>query len=250
MSSYAFYSKSKGHPVEAIRMAPWDFAVSALWSTQSHVPLARHVWAAIRSSSRAALLGMLITGAQATWPCSMSTDALREELEAMLVTDQAQRSVLSTMRAVAPPSAEYVELVLQQQRADEANISRLREIIDECGWPRQSQVKGKAAAAAFLVLQHASLVDQERYVSVMRIAVEQGEARTQDLALLEDRILIRNGKPQKFGSQISWDRTTGKNGFHPIEDEHNVDRRRAAVGLGPLADYAKRFGFEYVAPGS
>ena len=31
----------------------------------------------------------------------------------------------------------------------------------------------------------------------------------------------------------------------PIEDEENVDARRASVGLEPLAEYLKRFGLEY-----
>ena len=166
----------------------------------------------------------------------------------MLETDQAHRSLLSKKREIGPPSAEYVTLVQQQQKSDEANIKRLQKVIDECGWPRQSQVGGKAAAAAFLVLQHAPLVDQERYFPFLRSAVDQGEARVQDLALLEDRILVRNSRAQKYGSQISIDRTTGKAGFHPIEDEPNVDIRRAAVGLQALTDYAKRFGFDYVVP--
>ncbi len=44
------------------------------------------------------------------------------------------------------------------------------------------------------------------------------------------------------------DPVTRKHSFHPIEDEINVDQRRAAVGLGPLAEYAKRFGFVYEPP--
>lgn len=193
--------------------------------------------------------GLLLTGAQAAWSCSLSSQALRQELEAMRETDQAQRSQLSKMRVGGSPSAEYVALVLQQQRADEGRMKRLQEIVDDCGWPRQSQVKGKAAAGAWAVLQHAPLPDQERLLPLLRDAVEQGEASSQFLALLEDRIQVRNGKPQRYGSQVWSDRTTGRaTGFHPIDDERNVDARRAAVGLEPLADYAKRFGFEYVAP--
>jgi hypothetical protein len=36
--------------------------------------------------------------------------------------------------------------------------------------------------------------------------------------------------------------------LEPIEDESNVDERRAKMGLGPLADYLKRFGIEYRKP--
>lgn len=37
----------------------------------------------------------------------------------------------------------------------------------------------------------------------------------------------------------------GKYDFHPIEDEANVDKRRAEIGLGPLEEYARLFGIEY-----
>ncbi len=43
---------------------------------------------------------------------------------------------------------------------------------------------------------------------------------------------------------------TGKNEFFPIEDEANVNKRRAAVGLEPLEEYAKHFGIDYVLPKS
>lgn len=208
-------------------------------------------WAAVYACGRMALCGLLMVGSAAALCCSLSQESLRQELETMYETDQAQRSQIQVGKnyQVGTVTAEYAALWLQQQKADEANIKRLREITDECGWPRQSQVKSKAAAAAFLVLQHGPLADQERLAPLLRAAVEQGEAQAQSLALLEDRIQVRNGKPQKYGSQVFVDRTTAKAvGFHPIEDEPNVDARRAGVGLGPLAEYAKRFGFEYVAP--
>jgi len=34
----------------------------------------------------------------------------------------------------------------------------------------------------------------------------------------------------------------------PIEDEEDVDARRASVGLMPLAEYLKRFGLDYSSP--
>ncbi len=40
----------------------------------------------------------------------------------------------------------------------------------------------------------------------------------------------------------------GKAAFFPIMDEVNVDKRRASVGLGPLADYARYFHIKYHLP--
>jgi hypothetical protein len=36
--------------------------------------------------------------------------------------------------------------------------------------------------------------------------------------------------------------------FFPIQDEANVNKRRASVGLQPLEEYAKFFGINYVLP--
>jgi hypothetical protein len=44
-----------------------------------------------------------------------------------------------------------------------------------------------------------------------------------------------------YGSQIGQDNETNKNYVLPLEDPDNVDKRRAGAGLGPLADYVKRW---------
>jgi hypothetical protein len=97
----------------------------------------------------------------------------------------------------------------------------------------------------FLVIQHADLATQERYLPIMREAVKNGKALASDLALLEDRVLTRNGKPQIYGSQLQENHTTGKYEFAPIQDAANVNKRRASVGLPPLEDYAKMMGINY-----
>jgi hypothetical protein len=50
-----------------------------------------------------------------------------------------------------------------------------------------------------------------------------------------DRILVAEGKPQRYGTQFHT--VDGKLVPRPIEDEANVDARRAAVGLGTMAEY-------------
>lgn len=80
----------------------------------------------------------------------------------------------------------------------------------------------------------------------MRKAAAAGELDKSALALLEDRVLTNQSKPQLYGSQLHNNPLTGKLEFFPIADEAHVDERRASMGLGPLADYAKGFGLDYV----
>jgi hypothetical protein len=131
---------------------------------------------------------------------------------------------------------------------DSVNLIRVKNIIDTHGWLGPDVIGQQGASTIFLVIQHADSLTQVQYVPKMREAVKEGKAQSQNLALLEDRILMNQGKPQIYGSQVRLNEKTGKNEFFPIGDEPNVNKRRASVGLQPLEDYAKLFHFEYVLP--
>lgn len=66
-----------------------------------------------------------------------------------------------------------------------------------------------------------------------------------DVALLEDRLALRQGKKQIYGSQVSLDNQSGKYYVENLQDPENVDKRRAAVGLPPLAEYLKQWGINW-----
>ena len=65
--------------------------------------------------------------------------------------------------------------------------------------------------------------------------MEAGEASARDQAYLEDRVRIFSGQPQLYGTQFMYDKDELKP--QPIEDPEHLDERRAAVGLGPFAEY-------------
>jgi Family of unknown function (DUF6624) len=70
-------------------------------------------------------------------------------------------------------------------------------------------------------------------------AERRGEADPADVAMLEDRILVLEGKPQQYGTQFDWD-DDGVLNPRPIANPEDVDERRRAVGLGPLAEDMER----------
>jgi hypothetical protein len=170
---------------------------------------------------------------------------LKAELEAMFESDQFQRLKMDEIgKRYGYDSAEMKAVWEKQRLIDEANIARLVEIIAAHGWPGRTLVGEKGSLAAFLVLQHADYSYQKIYLPLVRKAVAAGELRPGNLALLEDRVLMREGKKQIFGTQLR-SNDKGALEFWPIEDEPNVDQRRKDVGLPPLAEYAKLFGLEY-----
>lgn len=57
----------------------------------------------------------------------------------------------------------------------------------------------------------------------------------QDLAYLTDRVLLAEGQPQEYGTQVRDGRP------RELRAPESVDERRAAVGLEPLAAYLEGF---------
>ncbi len=128
---------------------------------------------------------------------------------------------------------------------DEVNLILIKKILKEHGWVGTDIVGGQANATLFLVIQHADLETQQEYLPMMREAVEKGNARGSSLALLEDRIALREGRKQIYGSQIGRVPDSEDSYVLPLKDPGNVDKRREKVGLGPLAEYANRFGVKW-----
>lgn len=120
---------------------------------------------------------------------------------------------------------------------DSINLIEIEKILDERGWLGPNVIGDQGNLTLFLVIQHSSLEVQEKYLPMMREAVKTGNAEASSLALLEDRVALGQGGKQIYGSQLATDHETGDYFVSPIEDPENVDKRRAEVGLGPIADY-------------
>lgn len=121
---------------------------------------------------------------------------------------------------------------------DYTRTERLKEIIDEHGWPTHALVGEDAASAAWLVVQHADFdVDfQVQALALMREAEVEGEVDETEVAYLADRVAVNRGIPQTYGTQVRC-RNGRPRPATPIEARTAVDQRRVAVGMDPLAEY-------------
>ena len=157
--------------------------------------------------------------------------SVREHLEALYDSDQGIRSEWSVIeKNYKPESTEYNEFIKKWVLTDKENIFQVQKIIDENGWLGKDAVGIKANSALFLVIQHAELDIQKKYLPIMQQAVQDKKANGQDLALLEDRIAMREKRKQRYGSQtISIDGSEFI--LWPVEDIDKVNERRKAVGL-------------------
>jgi hypothetical protein len=120
---------------------------------------------------------------------------------------------------------------------DSVNLIKVKKILDERGWLGPKIIGNEGNSTLFLVIQHADLETQEKYLPMMREAVSKENAKASSLALLEDRVALRKGQKQIYGSQIGRDQETGEYYVLPLIDPDNVDQRRAKVGLGTIQDY-------------
>lgn len=124
---------------------------------------------------------------------------------------------------------------------DSVNLIKIEKIIGQYGYPGKSLVGEGMSSVAWLVIQHSPLEVQEKYLPLMEEAASNGEMSKSNLALLVDRIRMRNGKNQIYGSQLSKDPEDGQMHLYPVEDIENLNQKRAEVNLGPIEEYLTYF---------
>lgn len=164
------------------------------------------------------------------------------QLDSIMYDDQYYRlQIQDVEKKYGAKSKEMDDLWKTISRLDSINLIKVTSILDAKGWLGPEVVGEDGSTTLFLVIQHSDLAIQEKYLPLMREAVKNGKARGSSLALLEDRVALRQGKKQIYGSQIGRDPETMIFYVSPMIDPDNVDQRRAEVGLQPLADYVRRW---------
>ncbi|MFT7901360.1 DUF6624 domain-containing protein [Tenacibaculum ascidiaceicola] len=132
-------------------------------------------------------------------------------------------------------SNELIKYAKEDHRNQELVIS----IIEKCGMPTLNEVTQKHMNAIWLGLQHSNKKIRKKYFPQIEKSVENGDLSKQQYALMKDRILMDEGKPQIYGSQI-------KNGkLYKLENPETVNERRKKMGMGTIEDYLKLFDIQF-----
>lgn len=174
------------------------------------------------------------------------SNPLVQQLDTIYREDQKYRLLVDSVAKKHGFESEQMQSLWHKMAAvDSVNLIKVKEILNEHGWLGAQEVGHQGNMTLFLVIQHADPATQAEYLPMMREAVQKGDASAGSLALLEDRVALGQGKKQLYGSQIGRDPESGEYYVLPLEDPENVDKRRAAVGLPPLAEYVKRWGIAW-----
>jgi len=116
-----------------------------------------------------------------------------------------------------------------------ANASRLRQIVAVFGWPGQALV-GEAGARAAWRIAHNAISEPDfmrQCRELLDAASQKQDAPRWQFAMIDDRIRVYEGKPQRYGTQLR----NGPDGVepHPLENASRVNSMRMQAGLPPLA---------------
>jgi hypothetical protein len=166
-------------------------------------------------------------------PSAVVLAEARQQLTERGRTDQAVREGFGVGGVI--DSAQGIAMA----RVDSLNTAWLKAYVARWGWPTSAQVGREAVEAAFLIVQHA--VHDTAFMRAMLPAIEQarrqGDLNGGAVALLTDRIEVKAGHAQIYGTQLSL--KDGRWVLDPIADSASVDARRKSMGLPPLAEYLR-----------
>lgn len=168
-------------------------------------------------------------------------DSVREELVQLGERDQAERE------GFTPEKMQDSVFLMTMLRGDSLRTRRLRQIVDRYGWPTRAAVGPEAANAAFLILQHSPVHEFQRsMVPLLEGLAQEGAMPPSQVAMLVDRVLVQEGKQQRYGTQFSVE--DGELVMHPVEAEEGLDDRRRQMRLPPIEEYRRLLEEHYQAP--
>lgn len=126
-----------------------------------------------------------------------------------------------------------------KERISRENVIVLESLIEKYGWPNFSMVGKEFSNIAFFIIQHAELEIQKKYLPIITEAYNNGESHFNWIAMLTDRVLLQEKKPQIYGSQGIWNPHRNKYVLYEVEDPEMCNKLRAKYKIGePISEQA------------
>lgn len=124
----------------------------------------------------------------------------------------------------------------QTQTIDKENQILVASILKK-GLPEG--LSSQSYKAIWLIVDHADLKFQKKHLPIMEEAVRKKLISAGDYAVLTDRIRMREGKPQKYGTQSYTVTVNGRQVIYiwPVEDAQRLNELRSEIGAGDIETY-------------
>lgn len=124
-----------------------------------------------------------------------SARQVKNWLEALLDDDQKHREKLHRL-----PRGDDRETWRMIGKQDSLNRVILAVVLQKYGWPSEGMYGRKAAEGAFYVTIHAPYEFKKQYLPLLKAAAGRNAADAKYYRVMQDRILISEGKPQQYGT--------------------------------------------------
>jgi hypothetical protein len=124
-------------------------------------------------------------------------------------------------------------------KTDKENLNKLKALIKEFGFPSIEKVGKQAHFSAFLIAQHSvsDVAFMHFYLDETKKRLGTGSIVDQTYAYLLDRTNEMADKKQVYGTQGAC--VNGNYEISPVENQKNLRKLRASVGLLSLKDFSK-----------
>ncbi len=174
-------------------------------------------------------------------------DSLIAVLDTIWKTEQTPIRLRDSLITIYGAESKQAEVYQKEYRKNHTlNIKKIKKILNNYEWPESTLIGEQGNRTICNVLQHADQETREHYIPLMKQAVLDEKLESRYLARAEDRIATDKGKLQLYGGQMKYYPETKSFNVWPVLDPKNVDKRRAEIGLEPIAVFLKnRFDFEW-----
>ena len=171
---------------------------------------------------------------------------LNERFLRMYRLDQDSRKALQDIDLSGLPDdqRQVAERVMWEaiEAVDQQNQEDLLELIPPEGWFYKSIYGEGPAQTAFLIIQHSNVDLWRRFLPILEPLVATGEVRGESYGLMYDRLAINEGRPQRYGTQMTCKAGKFVIDQENLEDPENVEDRRRAMGFRwTLSEYQALF---------
>lgn len=99
--------------------------------------------------------------------------------------------------------------------------------------------------AIFYIIQHSNLKFQKKYIEFFTKISEKWYLKKSDLALMIDRILMNEWKPQIYWTQYTKNKITWKLELYEIEDINKVNENRKTMNLRTIEEQNKHINIDF-----
>ncbi len=126
---------------------------------------------------------------------------------------------------------------------DLENANELKQLLKVYGWIKISEFGEEAEKHAWIIVQHADhdVKFQKFILEQLNVLRFHKETDPKNYAFLYDRLKLSFNDPskrelQRYGTQGHCEGQFWN--YYPVEDEKNLDKIRAEIGLEPIKDYS------------